>query len=526
MASGRKPTASEVLDVLDRIERDPERRRELSSGYEIFSACVAEGLLNNDSVDWLAQRMQELHSEGLIAHGPVSAGVFEPMVWGDHWLQSVHDWRVTSAGRMDAYASRDIARRTTQGQEEASNVGPASEDRPDFFISHASEDKGAIARPLAEALRRRGYTVWFDEYELTLGDSLRRSVDRGLAECRFGLVILSPSFFSKQWPQRELDGLTTREIGGASKVILPVWHEVDQAYVARFSLPLADKLAVRSTVGVPAIVEQIELALKKAESLDSGGRSREPDAQAAQDLIRWDQLQVPDDDGELVPLEIWLQRRIKAHTDLARQRCVRGDKWFFNAQRKWDERNAWELLTKVAPELVNSYRGEPAGVERPHGLEQEQSYYDRQLAWLTETLGQLRADDQSANSDMSGLVAQLGSLQPVQERMARWLERDSLARMLTARLADGNELAQNISATPRDLRPAVEPEVEVWWSATRVALPADLRVRFDLDAPWPTQEPRAIVRMERVLDQGRACLAKFLRETTLSMDGDPVDADT
>jgi hypothetical protein len=83
------------------------------------------------------------------------------------------------------------------------------------------------------------------------------------------LVILSPSFFAKEWPQRELDGLTTREIAGSTKVILPVWHEVDHAYVANFSPPLADKLAVPSTVGIPAIVEQIERALAKADIISN-----------------------------------------------------------------------------------------------------------------------------------------------------------------------------------------------------------------------------------------------------------------
>lgn len=154
------------------------------------------------------------------------------------------------------------------------NIGPIAtsnglDAQRDVFISHASEDKDAIARPLAAELQSRGHSVWFDEFELTLGDSLRRSIDRGLAESRFGLVILSPSFFAKQWPQRELDGLTTREIAGSTKVILPVWHEVDHAYVANFSPPLADKLAVPSTVGIPAIVEQVERALAKADIINN-----------------------------------------------------------------------------------------------------------------------------------------------------------------------------------------------------------------------------------------------------------------
>jgi hypothetical protein len=82
----------------------------------------------------------------------------------------------------------------------------------DIFICHASEDKEAIARPLANALKQAGLDVWYDEFTLTLGDSLRRKIDHGLARSRYGAVILSPHFFAKEWPQRELDGLTTKEI--------------------------------------------------------------------------------------------------------------------------------------------------------------------------------------------------------------------------------------------------------------------------------------------------------------------------
>ena len=92
----------------------------------------------------------------------------------------------------------------------------------DLFISYASEDRATVARPLAELLRALGVTVWFDEFELQVGDSLREKVDRGLAESRFGAVILSKAFFGKHYPMRELNGLAQREIEG-QKVILPVW---------------------------------------------------------------------------------------------------------------------------------------------------------------------------------------------------------------------------------------------------------------------------------------------------------------
>jgi hypothetical protein len=134
----------------------------------------------------------------------------------------------------------------------------------DLFISHASEDKDSVARPLVRELNQRGWSVWFDETELLLGDSLRHSIDRGLAEARFGLVILSPAFFSKGWPRRELDGLTAREMTESDNLILPVWHEVDRADVAGYSPPLADKLAVRSDAGLAIIADQIERVLVRA----------------------------------------------------------------------------------------------------------------------------------------------------------------------------------------------------------------------------------------------------------------------
>jgi hypothetical protein len=60
----------------------------------------------------------------------------------------------------------------------------------DIFISHAWEDKEDIARPLAEALIAAGLRVWYDEFELTVGDSLGRSIDRGLRDSRYGSVKL------------------------------------------------------------------------------------------------------------------------------------------------------------------------------------------------------------------------------------------------------------------------------------------------------------------------------------------------
>lgn len=115
----------------------------------------------------------------------------------------------------------------------------------DVFISHASEDKDGVVRPLAQALRDGGLTVWYDEFTLRIGDSLRRKIDTGLAKSRFGVVVLSRSFFGKGWTNYELDGLVTRAVSG-EQVLLPIWHEITKQELIEYSPSLADKVA-RST---------------------------------------------------------------------------------------------------------------------------------------------------------------------------------------------------------------------------------------------------------------------------------------
>jgi hypothetical protein len=126
----------------------------------------------------------------------------------------------------------------------------------DVFISHASEDKENVARPLADALRRTGMKVWLDQQELEIGDSLSEKVDEGLSKSYFGVVILSKAFFLKHWPRRELAGLRSREEAGR-KIILPVWHKVTKAEVSKFSPILADALAATTKNGIEKLADQI-----------------------------------------------------------------------------------------------------------------------------------------------------------------------------------------------------------------------------------------------------------------------------
>lgn len=134
----------------------------------------------------------------------------------------------------------------------------------DVFISHASEDKDEIVRPLAQALKNHGLIVWYDEFELHIGDSLRRKIDQGLANSKFGVVVLSKNFFQKGWANYELDGIVTRAVTG-EQIILPIWHNITKQEVIGFSPSLADKVA-RSTSNytIEEIADEIAELIKNS----------------------------------------------------------------------------------------------------------------------------------------------------------------------------------------------------------------------------------------------------------------------
>ena len=130
------------------------------------------------------------------------------------------------------------------------------EEKWDVFICHASEDKESIADPLYDALTKAGVRVWYDKSTLKLGDRLHKSIDMGIAKSGYGLVILSEFFFKKDWPQRELEALAAKELEG-QKVILPIWHNVDAAFVRSKSLLLSGLVAISTSDGIDTIMNRV-----------------------------------------------------------------------------------------------------------------------------------------------------------------------------------------------------------------------------------------------------------------------------
>ena len=137
----------------------------------------------------------------------------------------------------------------------------ATDGRRDLFISHASEDKDFVG-PLAVALNAQGLEIWYDEYVLEIGDRVRDKIDEGLVRSRFGLVVFSPKFFEKHWPQYELDGLIARQMAG-EPVILPIWHRLTMAEIAQRSPSLTNIFALNSsTDSVDEIARKVAVKVK------------------------------------------------------------------------------------------------------------------------------------------------------------------------------------------------------------------------------------------------------------------------
>ena len=126
----------------------------------------------------------------------------------------------------------------------------------DVFACYASEDREAVAGPLSAMLSDLGLRVWYDQMELRVGDSIRGKIRTGLKRCRFGVVILSESFFGKRYPESELSGLDQREQDGG-KIILPVWHDIDEEFVRLHDPRLADRVALKWQDGIVSVTTEL-----------------------------------------------------------------------------------------------------------------------------------------------------------------------------------------------------------------------------------------------------------------------------
>lgn len=116
---------------------------------------------------------------------------------------------------------------------------------PLAFISHDSEDKQQYAKPLALALHNQLCFVWYDEFSLKVGDSLRESIEKGIKEARKCILLITPNFLKNtSWTKKEFDSIFSREMVKGERIIFPIWCGVTPEEVYEYSPSLVDTFAL------------------------------------------------------------------------------------------------------------------------------------------------------------------------------------------------------------------------------------------------------------------------------------------
>ncbi|MBN2583429.1 MAG: toll/interleukin-1 receptor domain-containing protein [Planctomycetes bacterium] len=139
-------------------------------------------------------------------------------------------------------------------------------ERPLAFIAHDSRNKEEIARPLAIELVRRMCPVWFDEFSLKVGDSLRESIEKGIRECRKCILVLTPEFLAnKGWTKREFNSVFTREVVQQERVVLPIWHKVSARDVYEYCPSLVDCAGIDWSLGKEEVARRLLRAIREAD---------------------------------------------------------------------------------------------------------------------------------------------------------------------------------------------------------------------------------------------------------------------
>lgn len=166
---------------------------------------------------------------------------------------------------------RRISELTTQTRNKTTTsfrptlVQKENNEQYDVFVSHAWEDKKDFVDKLVTELNALGVKVWYDQRQISWGDSMRERIDEGLSRSKFGIVVISPNYIAegKYWTKTELDGLFQVE-SVSGKTILPIWHNITKEEVLEYSPMIAGRFAMTSASMTPG-----EIANEMSEMLNS-----------------------------------------------------------------------------------------------------------------------------------------------------------------------------------------------------------------------------------------------------------------
>lgn len=125
----------------------------------------------------------------------------------------------------------------------------------DAFISYASEDT-ELASELVRSLEARGLNIWYAPIDLKVGDKLLDSIEKGMKESMYGILLLSPAYLDKGWTKYEMDILLRDNIEKNRK-ILPIWHNVTKNEIEVNNSGLAGIVAIKSDAGIESNIESL-----------------------------------------------------------------------------------------------------------------------------------------------------------------------------------------------------------------------------------------------------------------------------
>lgn len=94
---------------------------------------------------------------------------------------------------------------------------------PTIFLSHTSIDKPFVEK-LAKDLERLGICVWFDKYEIKVGESILWKVDEGIQESEYLGIVISKEAWESEWVKTEISAAWEKQTKQKGNFVLPIYY--------------------------------------------------------------------------------------------------------------------------------------------------------------------------------------------------------------------------------------------------------------------------------------------------------------
>jgi len=182
----------------------------------------------------------------------------------------------------------------------------------DVFISHASEDKEEIARPLYNQLTKLGLMIWYDEAELKKGRNTATQISNSIKESQYIVVIYSPNYIKehKRWTKSE-ESLASYLSIEEGTIIIPIYHKTTKEVLEDIDGFIKPNLAFNSeNDDLEAISKEIAkdifesnliniftgkieldelkaITLEKVSHLDDPNKNRIQESEKVSELLKW-----------------------------------------------------------------------------------------------------------------------------------------------------------------------------------------------------------------------------------------------